>query len=291
MIVAIRFFRSLIGGQDEFYVKHLIEKRILGSVLDVMFESKDKNNLLSSACLELFEHIKKENLKDFVKHLVTEYREVLEDMSSMPTFQELILRYDQTQGYTSGMDYFLEADDDVARKPPQNARLMEHLAVDPTQEEYWNTSDPEDEDEDEQHAAAEKAQATSSASTPSKPLVDYPSDEEVDENTDPNKDQNKDDETNKLEPAEDSDPTAVAPLERLAEKRRREEDDDDELEKLMQNKRRNSNASSGSTPSSGVGRKRKSFSTGSGNGAPKKIAISLSPALRSGGAGRSDDES
>lgn len=290
-LLSIRFIRSLIGHQEEFYVKQLLEKRVLTPILEVMYMSKDKDNLLSSACLELFEHVKKEDMKDFVKYLVMNHRERLEELSYMTTFHELVLRYDQTQGYTANMDFYLEADEEMTRKPPQNARLMEHLAVDPNEEAYWNTSDPED-DEEHQAPGDDKSRAGSEVSTASKPLVDYPSDEEVEDGAEASAESlSADSVTAKSDGDDDQPAPGVQPPERLAEKRRREEEDDDEIGKMMQNKRRNSNTSPNPNAQAGTGRRRKSFSAGSGNGTPKKIAISLSPALRSGGVGRSDEES
>jgi protein phosphatase-4 regulatory subunit 3 len=167
---------------------------------------------------------------------------------------------------------------------PPNSRMMEHISVDPTEEEYWNTSDPE-EDDDQAIKSAEKTPTTNGngASTPSKPLVDYPSDEENDENA-------KENESDSPSSNADSGLSGTPP-ERLSEKRRREEDDEEDLSKIVQNKRRNSSSSiANSSVSSGMVRRRKSFTAGSGNGTPKKIAISLSPALRTGGS-RSDEDS
>jgi protein phosphatase 4 regulatory subunit 3 len=278
----------------------------LGPVLDVLDDAMPRDNLLTSACLELFEFIKKENIKELVKHLVKNHRERLEKLRYMDTFRDLIIRYDQSEGYTANMEYFLEQEDDVARRPAHpNARMMEHISVDPNEEEYWNTSDDE---EDQQAKAAERAApANATPMTPSKPLVDYPSDEEADEKSDENVDPlaNHTAVELKAQPeilkngvAEDpqATATAVAPLERISEKRRREEEDEDEIGKLMHNKRRNS-SSAGSTASvtaSNVVRKKKSFSGNAGGGAPKKIAISLSPTVKAGSNGtnaRSEDDS
>lgn len=281
-LVAIRFFRCLIGLQEEFYVKQIMEKRVLGPVLDVLIATMPRDNLLSSACLELFEHVKKENMKDIVKHLVENYRDRLAELSYMSTFREIVLRYDQTQGFTTEVEYFLESEEDMTRRPPPNARLMEHLTVDPQEEEYWETtSDPEDDGDDAQTA-------NSNGSTSSKPLVDYASDEEgedapADDQSEPSK--------AATSPKETETPD-VAPPERISEKRRREEDEDeDELGKLVANKRRNSSSSdANSVTSNKAGPRRRSFSAGTGHANPKKIAISLSPALKSGGDMRSDDE-
>ncbi|KAH6895790.1 component of IIS longevity pathway SMK-1-domain-containing protein [Thelonectria olida] len=292
-LVAIRFFRSLIALQDEFYIKHLTEKQVLGPILDVLQETLSRDNLLTSASLEFFEYIKKENLKDLVKHLVANFRERLISLN-VHTFREIVLRYDQTQGYTSNMEYFLEAEDDLGRKPPVNPRLMEHITVDQEQDDYWGAEEP-DEDEEHQAKDAEKAPSTNGSAT-SKLLVDYASDEEVDENLDPQASvevQHTEGGSETVVPISDGGIGAVPPPERLSEKRRREEDEDeDELGKLMHNKRRNSSASasSGGSPAPhGTLRRRKSFTAGSGNTTPKKIAISLSPSIRTGGPGSEED--
>jgi protein phosphatase 4 regulatory subunit 3 len=270
--------------QEEFFIKQVVEKKVLGPVLDVLIATMPRDNLLSSGALDLFEFIKKENVKDLVKHLVVNHREKLLSLSYMPTFRELLLRYDQTNGYTTDIDYFLDNDEDVGgRRLPSNARMMEHIAVDPSEEDYWNTSDPEEEDE-QNGKLAEKTPATNGASTPSKPLVDYTSDEENDENV-------KDGPSSPVSNADSG--LSGTPPERVSEKRRREEDDEDDLGKLLQqNKRRNSSSASSNAHASPQmkGQRRKSFSSGTGNGTPKKIAISLSPGLKTGGS-RSDEDS
>ena len=261
----------------------------------MLIETLPRDNLLSSASLELFEFIKKENIKELVKHLVVNYRERLVSLSYLSTFRDIVMRYDQTQGYTANMDYFLEGEDDMGRKPPPNSRLMEQISVDAAEEEYWNTSDPEDEDDEHHGVTAEKA-STNGAATPSRPLVDYPSDEESDENANPEaegKPKGDDDPASgRTVPSQDSDMVVAPPLERLSEKRRREEDEEDELGKLMQNKRRNSSSSeSNANTTSRLTPRRKSFSPNSGNGGHKKISISLSSTVKTGGEGRSDEES
>ncbi|KAG5927673.1 hypothetical protein E4U42_001955 [Claviceps africana] len=296
-LVAIRFFRCLVGMQDDIYIKKIIESQALIPALDVLIDALPRDNLLSSACLDLFEFIKKENIKDLVKCLVENRRESLTPLSYMTTIHDLILRYDQAQGFAANMDYPLEGENDVTRKLPPNARLMEHLPVDPAEEEYWNTSDPEDEDEEhhDDPSSTKAAVSSNGSSMPSKPLVDYTSDEEVDDNTDS---ENASAPAGATSACEDSAiateatalPTVAPPLERLSEKRRREEDEEDELGKLLQHKRRNSSSSesnAAASPRLSTPRRRFSGSV-SGTG---KIAISLSTAaVRTGGGSRLEDE-
>lgn len=275
--------------QDEFYIKHLKDVTALGPILDVLLRSLPRDNLLCSACLDLFELIKKENLKELVRHLVETQREKVAALSYLETFRDLLIRYDQTQGYTTNMDsYFIESEDDVVRRPPNaGARgLMEHIAVDPVEEEYWNTSD----DEDENVKPASGSASVNGTPASAKPLVDYASDEEPEENGDaimsPASSEDDRIKANKSDEDDQSPKIGVinakSPPERLSEKRRREDDEDDELGKLMQNKRRNSSSAGHNAGTTTALRKKKSFASNrdSGGNGPKKIAISISPALK-----------
>ncbi|EGR50000.1 uncharacterized protein TRIREDRAFT_76845 [Trichoderma reesei QM6a] len=295
-LVSIRCFRLILGLQEELYVKNLIENDVLGPILEVLVETVPRDNLVSAACTELFDFVKKDYLRDMVKQLVEDHRDNLLLVSHIPPCQDLITRYDQTEGYTTNMEFFLDADDDVTKRPT-NVRMMDQLPADLREEEYWDAPDLDDEGE-EQGSGDRSSESGSSSST--KPLVDYASDEEDDEDgLDNDSDDHDSKDHSEGEDAAASSPRSsmsanVPPPERLSEKRRREEDEDedDELGKLMQSKRRNSSSTeSNSSITQGLTRRRKSFANGGGNVAPRKIAISLSPALRSGGPSRSDDDS
>lgn len=277
----------MIGSQDDFYLKHLTEKQVLGPILDILIKTLPRDNLLCSACLELFEFIKKENLKDLVKNVVENHREKLVSLSHFDTFRELIARFDQPPNTGTG-DCFLEEAEGQRRPVHPNARLMEHIAIDPAEEEYWNTSDDEDGPESK---AIDKASSNGASTPSSKPLVDYPSDEEADENPE-NAMTNKEGSASEDTPGDSTPPTA-APPERLSEKRRREEDDEDELGKLMQNKRRNSSSagSNASLSSSGMAKRKKNLADKSSPSGQPKISISLSSSVTTGGNTRSDEES
>lgn len=295
LIVAVRFIRQLIGLQDEFYVKHVLEKKVIGPILDVLVETMPKDSLLSSACLEFFEFIRKENIKELVKHVVENYRDKIQSLVYLDLFRTLLLRYDQTGGFSTNMDYYIEVDDEPKKRVgvvnPKTG-LMEHLAMDQTEEEYWNTSD----DEDDLQARPGNRPSSANGEPNAKPLVDYASDEEGDENLEAgalsaDEDRQDDEPVKANETPRDSAP----PPERLSEKRRREEDEEDDLSKMVQHKRRNStSASSNASSVSGVLRRKKTVSSArDAGGGPKKIAISLSPNLKAGnghGHSRSDDE-
>lgn len=277
---------------DEFFIQHIAEKQVLGPILDVLLRTLPRDNLLSSACLDLFEFIKNADNKDLIKHLVDNYREKITALLYLPVFKGIMKQYEDNRGFGANMEsYFAESEDDIARRPTHmNGRMMEQLRVDPVEEEYWNTSD--DEDEAQNKMIARPASANG-ATTPSKALVDYHSDEEADENgdiamtsvTSEEEDKAKPEET-KEEPTTpgSTDSAMSGPPERLSEKRRREEEDDDEMGKLMHNKRRNSSSMGQNASGAAAALRRKRTLVGSPNSSttgPRKIDIRISPALKS----------
>lgn len=257
-----------------------------------------RDNLLTSACLEFFEHIKKETIKDMIKHAVENYREKLEKLAYMPTFVDLMRKYDETQGFTAPLEnnnsYGPEEEARRARAGQvMNPRtgILEQLAVDQNDDEYWNTSDEEDEL---QMRMANRA-PSANGSLPAAKLVDYASDEDVDESIEEG-DLVTDGQANdeKMDEEESRGLGSLpSPPERLSEKRRREEDEEDELGKLVAHKRRNSSsASSNASSTSGIlGKKKRLSGARDAGGGPKKIAISLSSSPKEGPElATSDDE-
>jgi protein phosphatase-4 regulatory subunit 3 len=99
---ALKFFRTCISLQDEFYNRQIVQNRLFEPILNIVYETMPRDNLLNSACLELFEFIKKENIKPLLVHLVQCYRKKLEGITYVDTFQTLVLRYDQIQDYVRG---------------------------------------------------------------------------------------------------------------------------------------------------------------------------------------------
>lgn len=119
-----------------------------GLILDIVLETMPRDNLLNSACLELFEFIKRENIKPFIVHVVEKYREKLERITYVDTFQNLILRYDQMQGYGAEAESTLFSHDegDTPRQMPLSGQRWQGVKeMDATEEEYFAGSDDEGE--------------------------------------------------------------------------------------------------------------------------------------------------
>lgn len=277
-----------------------------GMMIDIVYDSMPRDNLLNSACLELFEFVKRENIKPIVLHIVEKYHDKLKEITYVDTFQDLILRYEQLQGYGADVDSTLYSQEDETplRKFQQmnGQRWQGVKEMDAAEEAYFNADDDEEDvsslffcvnqlTTQWPHHGPTIHPRNGAISPMVKPLVDYPDDDDdvMDTNFDSVKSHR--DENVPL-PDEPESPTSPvqAPPERLSEKRRREEEDEDELAKLSTTpKRRNSTSSAGSESSL---RRKRSMAFGSaekesdqatqGNpgGAPKKIAINLNAASR-----------
>lgn len=290
---------------DEFWVKQLAEKRVLGPVLDLLLRTVPRDNLVCSACLDLFGHVAKEGgVKYLIKHLVENYREKIQALSAIDTFSGMLARYEQMQEFERHVDpYFLDSEDEVGRRPPNVGRaMMEHLVVDSAQEDYWNCSDDEEET---QPGKGGSIQLPSSDQIRSKMLVEYSSDDEAEENGDaimtssgpamPHEAAKDNDDPVCRNPVLVSNGAVKAPPERVSDKRRREEEDEDEMDKLMQHKRRNSSSASINNigAAAAMGKKKGLVdSLDASSNAPKRISISISPSLKAaGGKGAANGES
>jgi protein phosphatase-4 regulatory subunit 3 len=297
----LKFFRNLIQLKDEFYNQQMMQERLFEPILNIVIETSSRDNLLNSAFLEFFHYIEQEKIRTLISHIVENYREKIKAITYVSVFEKFSTSYDQSQGFVPSMETsFLKTEENTPKRPGagRGNRWEGIKDLDAAEEEYFNTSD----DEDEPLEKSVPGQASTNGASPLIPLVDYPSDEEgenmdVDANALNPKDSTHDSSSPKdsendgaLTPTSS---TAQTPPERLSEKRRREEDEDDEIGKLAQHKRRNSTSSTGSKTNNVLRRKKSFTNSPHGNGATSKsnkIAISLSPAIKTGGDASSGEE-
>ncbi|EHL02223.1 hypothetical protein M7I_1817 [Glarea lozoyensis 74030] len=225
----------------------------------------------------------------------------MKEITYVDIFQNFITKYDDSAGFDASMEAsFLETEgSETPKRSETGSRRWDNgiKDLDATEEEYFNTSD------DEEDSITKSTRSSVNGASPlTKPLVDYPSDEETENIEIDAKTEAKDAKgakSNGVGPQDlgiDHDLPAIggpgAP-ERLSEKRRREEDEEDEIGKLSQSKRRNSSSSVGSNTSntSNPLRRKGNFSKHGGvaGSKPNKIAITLSTAIKTGGDNGSED--
>ncbi|KAI3690946.1 hypothetical protein L2E82_49159 [Cichorium intybus] len=175
VVAAIRFIRTLVSLKDEQVMNHMAKNNLLKPIVDVFIGNGSRYNLLNSAVLELFEYIRKENLKILVIYVVEAFWEELVKFDSLPSIQSLKVRYDQAmeQATNQSGPYALTA-----------RRRVDERALDKEEEDYFN----EDSDEEDSASASMprttriRAQPTLSNGSSSSPraggLVDYEDDDD-----------------------------------------------------------------------------------------------------------------
>lgn len=58
-LAALKYFRSCIAMNDQWHWQQMINNRIMEPILDTMLETMPKDNLMNSACLDLFEFVRR----------------------------------------------------------------------------------------------------------------------------------------------------------------------------------------------------------------------------------------
>ncbi|KAF2652711.1 DUF625-domain-containing protein [Lophiostoma macrostomum CBS 122681] len=300
-LIALKYFRTCIGLHDEFHNRQIVQNQLFEPILKILFDTMPRDNLLNSACLELFEFIKRENIKEIVKHLVTTYRDRLQSITYVDTFQTLLLRYDQMNEppTTQELDHsFTSVESDT---PARNVGMVNGgkwgqglKEADADEEAYFNGSDDEDD--------GLPQPVKMNGASPVRPLVNYPDDENDEDELDilatsaPSASPHTSSQATQTQESPTTSPlskaNATSPPERISEKRRREEDEEDELLASLSTtgvKRRASTSSNASTGSFKSLRHRKNSisSAKDSGGGPKKISLSIP--LKSGGEGGEGD--
>ncbi|WEW56424.1 Platinum sensitivity protein [Emydomyces testavorans] len=206
-LIALKFFRMLISIQDTFYYSQMTHNNTFELILNIVYETMPRDNLLNSACLELFEYVKRENIKPVIIHVVENYREKIKAITYVDTFQNLMFRYDQMQGYGAEAETTLFSQNETAA-PNRNLingghRWQNVREMDAAEEEYFDASDDEEDEvgffsssemmrnslldrtaqlttSNQQNKHASEAPTPSNRSIPpaAKPLVDYPDDDD-----------------------------------------------------------------------------------------------------------------
>ncbi|OAL26495.1 hypothetical protein AYO20_10064 [Fonsecaea nubica] len=199
-LTALKFFRTAVSLQDQFYAAQVIKSGAFDAILGIVIDTMPRDNLLNSACLEMFEFIRKETIKPIVIHLAEHYRQKIQDITYVDTFVNLLLKYEQLTADHPEPEHTLFSQDDAT--PPMsrahmNGRWQGLPEMDASEEDYFNASDDEEEEAEEDsdrdsikdvservnqwHRRRIKAEMMNGSVSPvNKPLVDYPDDDEDD---------------------------------------------------------------------------------------------------------------
>lgn len=94
-LATLRFLRKIISMMDEFYYRYIVKGNLLKPVVDVLFCSGSRYNLLNSAVLEMFEFIRTEDMKSLISYIAEKHLKELQKIDYVQTFIGIKQRYEQ----------------------------------------------------------------------------------------------------------------------------------------------------------------------------------------------------
>ncbi|KAF8504224.1 component of IIS longevity pathway SMK-1-domain-containing protein [Gautieria morchelliformis] len=135
-LAALRFFRACLKLGNRNLFLHLIKHDAIFPILELTQREAKWDNLLSSCCQEFFEHIRKENIKELLTHLMTKYEAKVQELAQSPVcgerFHNLIRRWEMNTEPPP-------KETETAQRYWGQGRLLEA-----EEEDYFNNSDDEE---------------------------------------------------------------------------------------------------------------------------------------------------
>ncbi|CAL0300954.1 unnamed protein product [Lupinus luteus] len=136
VVGAVRFVRTILSRNDEHLINHFVRNNLLKPIVDAFVANGNRYNLLNSAVLELFEYIRKENLKLLLKYIVDSFWDQLVKFEYLVSIHALKVKYEQC------LDNF--GTEGTANLSDLRRRIDER-ALEKEEEDYFNEdSDEED---------------------------------------------------------------------------------------------------------------------------------------------------
>ncbi|CAG8604714.1 1400_t:CDS:10, partial [Dentiscutata heterogama] len=133
------------GMKEDFYNRYLVRNNLFDPIIRVFMETKGRDNLLNSAFLELFDFIRKDNIKYLITHIMERHGEQLLKIDYVDTFQQLQLRYEQNKEILIGSDKSPGESSQSQSNIRQTGREGWSSGIgDEDEDAYFNTSDEED---------------------------------------------------------------------------------------------------------------------------------------------------
>ncbi|XP_024045234.1 serine/threonine-protein phosphatase 4 regulatory subunit 3 isoform X3 [Citrus clementina] len=178
VVAAVRFVRTILSRHDEHLINHFVKNNLLKPIVDAFVANGNRYNLLNSAVLELFEYIRKENLKSLVKYIVDSFWNQLVNFEYLASLHSFKVKYEQCLE-SSGTNNNVNSVDPRKRN--------DERALEKEEEDYFNDSSDEEDTASASHTQRAQAQPVlsngvaasySSLSPRSGGLVDYDDDED-----------------------------------------------------------------------------------------------------------------
>ncbi|SJX61231.1 related to PSY2-subunit of protein phosphatase PP4 complex [Sporisorium reilianum f. sp. reilianum] len=98
---ALRFFKYCLASNNQFTNRHFIKIELFSTILGLIEAEGDRNNLVASACLDFFEHMRRENMKTLISHCMDRHgarmRQLAEQPHTAPCFSLLVSQWEKNQ--------------------------------------------------------------------------------------------------------------------------------------------------------------------------------------------------
>lgn len=94
---ALRYFRACVGRNDDFYNRYLVKNGMIPAILQLTKQETSNDNLLASACLELFEYLRlNPSSRIILNDLMSNHEDEVKALSTgLPVFQGLLAKWEQ----------------------------------------------------------------------------------------------------------------------------------------------------------------------------------------------------
>ncbi|EIW73149.1 hypothetical protein TREMEDRAFT_24823, partial [Tremella mesenterica DSM 1558] len=132
----LRFIKACLKTPNHFIHRYFVKNDLLGPVLDILEKESGRDNMLSSACMDVLDLIRRENVKPVINYLFETYRTRLDSLSTRPFLRPFIIRLIQRW----------EQNNEPPPPPPPNVPEADTSArrAEAEEEDYFNASDEEE---------------------------------------------------------------------------------------------------------------------------------------------------
>lgn len=150
VVAAVRFVRAIISRHDEQLLLHVVKNNLLKPIVDAFVANGNRYNLLNSAILELFEYIRKENLKTLIGYLVDSFWDQLIKFNHLASIRAFRVKYEQSR--ENG-----EARNTINAADPR--KRIDERALEKEEEDYFNEDSDEEDTASAQSSRVSKQEA------------------------------------------------------------------------------------------------------------------------------------
>ncbi|KAG5191708.1 hypothetical protein JKP88DRAFT_174161 [Tribonema minus] len=86
-LAAVRFLRACVGIKDDFYNRYIVKNNLLAPVFALLAQNAAKDNLITSAIMELLEFLRSENVKSLIEYIVERFESEFGQLGHAPVLK------------------------------------------------------------------------------------------------------------------------------------------------------------------------------------------------------------